>query len=488
MAVDAKHPEYVKYAPDWEIMRDTYAGERHVKEESTKYLPATSGMYADGMAHGQTGWNAYQAYLTRAVFHEFVSAAVEGLMGVLHRKPAEIKLPPKLEPMRNAATIHGEGLQQLIERITENQMVEGRIGLFVDLPSVASNETTVPYFATYAAPTIINWDYGGIGELTKRKLNLVVLNETSYVRSADFQWTEKRRFRVLSLGDLLDNELTGDYKQFIYEGDATSGQEITPVFKGRKLDEIPFVFINSKDVVPDPDDPPMIGLAQLSLAIYRGEADYRQSLFMQGQDTLVATGLQNDVDVRVGANSVLKLPIGGDAKYIGVSSDGLAEQRQALENDKRLASLKGGQMIDTTSRQRESGDALKVRVAAQTANLNQIGITSAHGLENALKIAARWVGADDGQVEVHSNLDFVDAKMTGKELRDLMDGRNAGAPMSLQTIHNNMREQGLTDLTFEEELERIQEEMTSADVPLGTDAGGDPDPVADDTEEPVTQE
>ena len=90
---------------------------------------------------------------------------------------------------------------------------------------------------------------------------------------------------------------------------------------------IPFVFINSKDLSTIPDKPPLDSLARLALAIYRAEADYRQNLFMQGQDTLVRIGSTFEQDdenkaVRMGAGARLDMPVNGDAMYIGVSGKG----------------------------------------------------------------------------------------------------------------------------------------------------------------------
>ena len=254
----------------------------------------------------------------------------------------------------------------------------------------------------------------------------------------------------------------------MFDEDATTFSEaqlVTPSIGGSMLDEIPFVFINAKDVVPQTDAPPLLGLGRLALTIYRGEADYRQSLFMQGQDTLVvigaiSSGVEGETTFRTGANASIELPSGQghDAKYIGVDSKGLVEMRSALENDYRLASEKSGQLIDSVSREKESGDALKIRVAARTATLNQIVLAGAFGLEQVLKIAARWLGQDDSKVKVMPNLDFADDSLDGKTLNEWMTAKALGAPLSLRTIHSRMKERELTELDFEEELEEIEKE------------------------------
>lgn len=460
MAIDSKHPLYSEFLDDWCTMRDTYRGERIIKQKGQTYLPATSGQIADGMATGQKGLTSYNAYKLRASFPEVVSDAIEAMLGVMHMKPPTIELPTKLETMLETATLNGESLEMLLRRINEQQLITGRLGLLLDVPSEAA-VGVMPYIALYTAENIINWDDGSRDELVLQKMNFVALDETEFERGSQFEWEEQKKYRILILGDPDTNEPAGIYSVGVFRDSNTTFTKtnmITPSIGGVTLEEIPFVFVNSKDIITTPDDPPLIGLAKLALTIYRGEADYRQSLFMQGQDTLVVTGSTSDDEIRMGANAVIKLPIGAEAKFIGVDSQGLAEQREALENDNSRAAQKGGQLLDSVSRERESGDALKVRVAARTSTLNQIALTGAFGLEQILKIAAKWVGANPEEVSVTPNLDFISERMTGKELLDMQAAKNMGAPISARTIHRNMELRDLTDMDFEEELAEIDSE------------------------------
>jgi hypothetical protein len=471
MAIDSKHPQYIKFKEDWEQMEDTYRGERVVKEKGTLYLPPTSGMVADGMTNAESeGTKAYNAYKKRAIFHEFVSDAVEAAIGIMHHKPPTIELPSALEPLRENATISGESLEGLLRRINEQQLVTGRLGLLADLPEIESH-TINPYLALYSAGTIINWDVGAKGELVKQNLNLVVLDESEDERGETFEWSNVSKFRVLVLGDLTINEpeKQGAYQYGIFKtGESFNVSSLNmPRIRGEALKQIPFVFINSKDNVADPDDPPLIGLSSLSLAIYRGEADYRQSLFLQGQDTLVIVGGESESKVRVGANAILNLPnIGSSAEYIGVSSDGLKEQREALENDKLVAASKAGRFLSSRSKSAESGEALEIRLTAETASLNQIAISGAAGLQKALRIIAEWVGANPEEVLVKPNLEFAKKEISGRDLLEYQSAKNLGAPISSQTIHEIMQKRGLTSLSYDEEIEYIENEVPQ---PTGID-------------------
>jgi hypothetical protein len=150
--------------------------------------------------------------------------------------------------------------------------------------------------------------------------------------------------------------------------------------------------------------------------------------------------------------------------------------RISLENDTKKAQAKSGQLIAPAAGKQESGDALQTRLAAQTATLNQIALTSAAALERILKLAATWMGLNPDEVRVIPNLEFADLSIDGRSFVELMTARSMGAPISLESIHGLAVDKGLTKLSFEEEQDKIAEEdaeRISKNKTLGLDANGD---------------
>jgi hypothetical protein len=492
MAVDSFHPQYETYVPDWILLRDCFKGERAVKAKRELYLPALQSMVLDGMKINEPGLAAYNAFLTRAVFPDFVKEGVQALLGMLHQKPAVIEVPELLKPLVDKITLSGESCQDLLRAIYCEQLLTGRAGLLADLPTVvaeADKAKVLPYVVLYNAESVVNWDAADSRE-GFNALNLVVLDESGPIRHNDFQWKEEKRFRVLQLGNLNALEPSGDYLVGTFTDQNAAGLTYStekmqaPARLGKKMDEIPFVFVNATDLIPSPADAPLIGLGRLCMTIYRGEADYRQGLFMTGQDTLVITGQIMDPNaipgqenaVRVGAGSRLNVEIGGDAKYIGVESKGLSEQREALSNDRNEAHGRIGRLIPAKGNA-ESGEALKTRIAAQTASLTDIALVGGKALENMLKLIGKWCGLNEAAVKaikVTPNLDFGDYELGAKDIVDLMTARTMGAPLSLQSVHNVMKDRGLTQMNFEEELDLVQEENAKLPPPPGTVGGRDP--------------
>lgn len=472
MAITSVHPHYIKFSPLWKKMLDCFKGADHIKEQGTDYLPATASMRYDGMGTNQDGLARYNDYKKRAKFPEYVNDAVLNHGGMLHGKDAVIELPEGMEFIRTKATSKGESILALLRRINELQLRDGRLGLMLELPAGESRDT-MPYIAVYEALSLRNWD-DAEDELGDTNLNLVVLDESRYVfDKLSFEWKWKEQYRVLSLGslDVEDANDTGsNYVQWLSvmqsgeEGkEELRGDPITPMYKGNVLQQIPFVFCNAMDLASEPDRPPLLTLANEAIAIYQGEADYRQSLFMQGQDTLVVKGgilntttVDDKAPVRVGAGARLDLNNEGDAKYIGVNSQGLPEQRKALEADHMEAKARAGSLTSSESASQESGDALRTRLASKTASLVGIAKTGAAALEALLRICAEWMQLDPNQVKVTPNLDFSKSNMVGQDFVQVMTAKNLGAPISHKSVHEWLEDKGMTGLNFEDELVQIE--------------------------------
>jgi hypothetical protein len=483
MALPDKHPEYVERVGEYLQMADTYAGERAVKTKRLDYLPATEGMVQDGMATPSSpGWKDYEAYLLRAVYHNFVRDAVQAMVGILHNKPAVITLPPRLEDMMQKATIQGESLQMLLRRINVAQFTYGRCGLMADAPTGQDVDKALPYISFYDPMRIINWDAGRENE-GMNQLNLVVLDESGYRREG-FTWKQERKFRVLTRGipASLESgwETPGPEEEFsvavkVNDTNMPTPADFTkPQIGGITLTDIPFVFIGANDLVPEPEVPPLLNLSNLALAIYRAEADYRQTLYMQGQQTLVLVGVEaggdteDDAPLRTGAKGLIQMRQGSDAFYIGIDPGGLGEMRQSLTADKTAAAAEGVSFLDVDNSAGASGEALRIRVAARTTTLSSVAIAAGAGLERILKLCAIWVGEDPDEVKVEVTKDFADQTLQGAMALAFMQAKQLGLPLSLKSLHSRLKANDMTDMTFQEENDQIEEEAESM---LGTMVG-----------------
>lgn len=463
MALDSTNPRYDAMKAIWDKLLHCYQGEDAIKKQGTLYLPATSSMRHKGMeSPDKIGAQMYSAYINRAIFFDYIKEGVEAMVGAMHSKPPVIDVPDRMRPMLEAATNKGEPADVLLRRINEAQLTTGRIGLLVDLPENGTI-ASLPYIATYNAQTVINWYEERAQDRTQSQLRVVVLDECTKKFNETFQWEDVEQYRVLVYGafgaeNVYQQALFTDTKEF------NPGALFTPQLGAKTLEEIPFTFINAADLLADPCNPPLLGLANVCLGIYRGDADYRQNLYMQGQDTMVIVGEIVGDEVVLGAGSFIQLKPGvagsqPGAHYAGVSGQGLSEQRVALQELHKLANERSGRLQDQAAGA-QSGSALHTRIAAQTVTLNQIALTGAAGLERALRHAAMLMGLDPSLVTVTPNLDFVEGGWTPQEFVAIMNAKQQGLPLSDESIHAKLKEYELTNLEYVEEVKRLVSERS----------------------------
>lgn len=433
-----KHPKYIIKYPEWEMARDVFAGETCIKAAGPKYLKPTYNMVQNGCGKqmDSAGQIAYDAYKMRAEFPEYLKEAVQYFRGLLWKKDMSIILPERLGYMLDQADNTDRTLFDIAKLINKGQLICGRVGILLDI-----NDHGEFYLATYDAEKIINWGK-----------DFWVLDESDYTVQPDlsYKWVTKTRYLRIVNG------------VFTHVVDIDGTQETyTPQYMGKPLDFIPFTIIAAEQEETMPATSPLQALVSKSLALYRLSADYKQSLFMQGQDTLVITtdAFQDVGRVAVGAGNSLILGIGSDAKYIGVNSSGLSEQRLAIEKLKSECEQMSGKLVAGSSR--ESGEALAARIKSQTAMLIDIARNAAAGLEVVLRYAAEWAGLNTDDVQVVPNIEFTNNSLEGQELLALMNAKSMGAPLSLKSIHTNLLERGLTDFDYETEMEEIENETAA---------------------------
>lgn len=439
-AVDTKHPTWIAMADKWSLMRDATAGETTVKDAGETYLPKPSGF----SAQDDGGRALYEAYQKRAQFAEIVEPTIRGMVGVIHRTEAQIEMPTAMEPLWEKATKDGLPLEALHRRITSELLTTGRYSLLAD---AATEGSDLPWLAGYSAESLINW---------ADDRSLFALDESGLKREG-FRWEHEQRYRVLELAD-------GRYTVQTYTGaEKTPGDEVHPTGRGNTaIGEIPFVVIGGRDLSLQPEIPPLIGVARSAIALYQLSADYRWQLFCSGQETLVV--INGDPPTAVGAGAVIAIKQGSgdengrpDVKYVSPSGSGIAAHRTAIQDERAAAAQAGARLFNSSeSRSAESGDALRIRFAAETATLTSIAQSSAQGLEKALRHIAVMIGQDPENVVVKPNLSFVDASLTPEQAEALVRVWQNGA-VSYQTLYEALQrgEIASAERSHEDELKLI---------------------------------
>ena len=475
--ISTHHPLYDEFIVSWQTMRDAIAGEDDVKQAGEVYLPMKSGIRAITDLNKQLA--AYNNYKMRAEFPELVSPTIRGSVGLAHDQPATITLPAGMEYLRERASRDGLTLDALHKRITTELLSMGRFGL---LPSPTSSGQF--RIATYTAESIINWDD------TEEQLSFLVLDESGLVRNPETnQWSEKESYLELALeeGRWVTRKWGGSGKNLVAEELPAATTR-----KGTTLDFIPFVFVDSQDLTPEPDDVPMYGLAKLSVRIYRLDADYMQALHMTAEPTPYVTGFDDPkraiadglVPTTIGASKIWILPKDATADFLEFTGPGLEAQSKAIAAALERAVMFGAQVLSEQGQAAESGYSRSLRLQGQYATLKGIAINSAAGLERVLRHIAVWSGENPDEVTVQPWLDWTDHTLDAQQLTALVASWQSGAYSKSSLFYNLQRADLVPNSrTFEEEEDLIASEAGG----LGSKTLPEPnveDPVVDDNEDP----
>lgn len=448
------HPSYDKYREIWRRIRDAHEGQAKVKQMMDMYLPPTTGMGSISAATGPQmtpkGWAEYQLYMRRALFPGDVAQMVRTAIGILWNKDATVEVPKRMEYIKNQATSEGDTLMQLMREVNVEQCLPGRCGLLADLPAPVNGllhrGKAEPYITLYKAEQILNWDVGARGIVPHRMLNFLLLDESENERQQDLSIRWQQKYLVLSIGSLVPNDISGNYNMGRFRDDNLISAPLSEaVVYGKKLPFIPFTFINATNISHKVEGPPHIDLVDLCFSLYQNSADYEQMLHESAGETLVVKGGDAEKEYRVGAHSTICPPIDGDAKFIGLNGHGMPEMAKAYQNKKIEIERKSGQMIDTRSLQRESGESLKTRLAAQTATLASIAQACGWGMTRCLQQIAVMIGADPNEVKVKPNTNFLNPELFAKTLVELMQAKNMGLPLTDDDLIVMMQDRGLTD-------------------------------------------
>lgn len=444
MPVDTKHNDYVAAANSWAVVRDCVAGEETVKARGSLYLPKLSGQDD----------TEYKAYKMRAMFYGATGRTREGLLGAVFRKDPTLVLPSQLEGIEEDADLSGTPLSVFARRIVQEVLTTGRVGVLTDF----SNDR--PYLVSYSAEQIINWHISTVDG--KPATTLITLQETTPAISQDdpYMVQDETRYRVL----LLDEN--GDYNVSVYKKTDNAEEfillegPIYPVKRGETFNRIPFQFFSPSDLASKVSKPPLYDLATVNLSHYRSSADLEHGLHWTALPTPWVSGVSDPKTVlHIGSNKAWALPEGGNAGMLEFSGAGLSAIKDSLLQKENLMAQLGARLLEDQKKAAETAESKRLQYSGENSILASISRNVSEGLSRNLKIAAEWTGANPEDASIDINRDFFDQKMTGAELKEIVEAwqRNA-IPKS--TLYYQLKQGEILQPDMEEEqyLEETQDD------------------------------
>ena len=451
MPVTITHPSFDDHAAQWRRIDDALSGRDAVIRGGVEYLP---------MLEGQINKpEAYSAYQKRANFYGASARTVEALIGAIFRKDPTHEVSSQLEYRLDNFDGRGNTVYTFSQKATKQVLSKGRYGLLVDMPTtpdLMNSTSLIPWFAGYSAASIRSWrtrDFNGIP-----KLDQVILEEFIQKPAPDgfgFIWVP--RYRVLEL------DVAGLYQVRIFNqtgpGDTDYGQidTIQPKPTGQRIDYIPFIFINSGDLMPDITKSPILDLVDVNLAMWRASADLENGRHYTAHCTPWITGLdENDSRKwRVGGDSVWQLPEGCTVGMLEYTGQGLGSLENGVRERREEMAFLGARLLRDQKKAAETAEAQEIQQSGENATLASIARTVSDGFTKALQMAEDWISSRK-EAKFELNQDFVSRRMDPAELTALFSVMQGGG-MPLDDFLWNLKQGEMLDpsRTIEEARELL---------------------------------
>lgn len=474
MPVSSEHPEYTRRKPSWMKVRDTVEGEEAIREKITTYLPVPPALRTDtsrvniDTKQVSSFHNRYSFYASFAEFPEIVSDTINGLQGMVHEKPPIVELPEKMQYLLKKATPDGDNISTLWEMITRELMITGRYILLREI----DEETDLVHFCTYVGESMINWRLfpkieGGAPFLTVFREEQFVTDPDDFYKTKEVTFyrelfidPDDNTYKVRLWARKGDNAFEDPVLVEIRPGES----EITPSIFGQTFDKIPVTVLNAIDEGYDFGPVPALGMAKRAISIFRKSADYFRALFMKGDPQPILFGVDEEEapdEIGGGILWVFQNP-DGKAMFLDIDGDGIPLMREAIDAEYRRFFQETGRMLDTNEKNpAESGEAIRRKQASRQVTLKSLVMIAGDGFEAALRDLGRMLGLEETVIEqivFKPNLDFTEPTLTGDELLKLVTAQTMGAPLSDESVHKVMQRGRLTDKTFDDEMEAIDDQ------------------------------
>ncbi len=471
--IATRHRLYLKKIFSWIQVEDCMEGSDAVKSKNELYLPMPAGFEVfdtppdavrtsqmtrvgmdslDGEAPFHHSNKSYQSYLQRARFPDHVNSVMTGFLGLISSEAPEVVIPSAIKYLEVQATIDGLDLEALYSDIVCKVLATGKVSLLVDVRS----DGTI-YFVAYDAKSNINWNVDF--KDGKQILQRAVFQESIIEEDG----TESQGFKEYIMAPLKDEEGREDtesgrsfYQVNTYNEDGELTETVVPYLHGSLMEEIPLINIGSVKNTIDPDTIPLLGLSDISLTIYRENADLHQSHFMTCNPTLFLFGVDPDeIPTAVGSTAAIGISdSSARAEYPSTDTSALDHIRVYL-NDLKEEAVQQSVKFLGDRKGSESGEALRRRENAQSTDLVHIATLAGKGIEDALNMGLKWLGVAE-KAEFTPSVEFGRIVLTSGDVDALVRTWLQGG-ISQDTMMDRLREGGIIaeDIDNEGERQRI---------------------------------
>ena len=434
-------------APDWGLARALLGGTRAMREAGQAYLPKWPNEEA----------KSYEARLAVAVLFPAYQRTVSTLTGKPFSKPITIgeDVPAKLVEFCQDIDLQGRNLDTFAADIMESALGYGLAGILVDFPpqpkegppKTLADERKLglrPYAVQIFPWQILGWVAARVdGRWVLQQLRIMECVEEP---DGGYGVVKIDQVRVLMPGKWETHRKAKDKDEWIIheQGVTTIGY-------------VPFVPVYGQRTGFMTAKPPLVELANLNVAHWQSASDQQTILHVARVPILTLIGVEDDkFSLTVGASSAVRVPIGGDMKFVehsGAAIQAGADDLKVLEERMRQA---GAELLVID--QKITATQVSTENAVGMCALQRIVQGVEDALDQMLQVFADWEKeTEGGHVKLFN--DFAAANLSDATAQMIKDWVAAGL-LSKESAFKELQRRGLVDAdaTWEEEMARIEAE------------------------------
>ena len=410
-------------------------------------------------------WEQYQFYKAEAELPGLCSQYSRVLVGGLLRKPPSMRLPDGTpedahEWLTRDFTGDGRGLIGFLDEALREEVTTSRAWVAVSFPYVpegvelspAEQRELKPFPILYKGESIINWKEG-INPLTRRKmLTRVIVRQPMERPDPENEFHDRlvdtvmvheitpegfyqiRTFEKQSAENTSDTQvIAGSYRENYKVETGKDSWELSttemPMSSGEPLKHIPMYPLNGS---VEPTEPLLMPLINREVALYNKIS--RRNHLMYGAATYTPVVCSDMTDeefeelVGAGLGAWLKVREGEKIDVLDTPTNALKDMDRAID----AATVEMGRMgirMMTPDVREQSGSALEIKNAGETAQLGTLNVKISNVMSRILTTMVNWrYGLDYSSNEMlfEMSADFNPAPLGADWLRLITEWYDSG--------------------------------------------------------------
>jgi hypothetical protein len=413
---------------------------------------------------------SYAARLSVATLFPAFKRTIEVLSGKPFSKPLTIgdDVPTRLKTWSEDIDLQGRNLHSFAASVCEEALAYGLCGILVDYPRADGLRTAADEAAAGVRPYFVHIRPQNIlGGKSKRANGAEVLTQLRLLEcvcedEGKFGEVEIEQVRVL---------YPGSWQVWRKSAAPTAKEEWALHEEGvTTLQKIPFVPVYGNRSGFMRAMPPLLEMAHMNVKHWQSQSDQDTIMHMARVPILAVIGVDPEsFSLTVGASTAVKIPLGGDMKFVEHTGESIEAGRKSL--------------LDLEDQMRQAGAELLVikpgnTTEVQTLADNEQGMCALQritgdledAIDAALQFMAEWIGEPQGgHVTIYKDFGAATLQEASAELLHKM---SQSGRLSKESLFEEIQRRGIIrpELKWSDEQGRIETEGPS----LGTitnDAG-----------------